>query len=100
MTRRWAFTDRGFTLHDRVKGSGERRAISRVLVTPLAVNADAGRVTVQGETAAWQVRFDGECALRPLTQWLAYGRGIPATAIEITAQAGLPWEGTITVEAA
>ena len=100
VTRRWAFTDRGFTLHDRVKGSGKRRAISRVLVTPLAVNADAGRVTVQGETAAWQIRFDGECALRPLTQWLAYGRGIPATAIEITAQAGLPWEGTITVEAA
>ena len=97
--RRWEFTDRGFTLHDRVQGSGPARAITRVLVTPHGVGIDDGVVTVQGESASWRIRFDGECTLRPLTCWRAYGQGNLATAIEITALASLPWEGTLTVEA-
>ena len=99
VTRRWSFNGRGFTLHDRVEGSVERRVLTRILVTPQGVDADAGGVTVQGESAAWRVRFEGECTLRPLTCWRAYGLGTPATAIEITARANLPWEGTLAVEA-
>ena len=99
VTRRWAFTDRGFTLHDRVEGSGSGHAIRRSLITPHGVGIDDGQVTVHGESTAWRVRFDGECTLRPLTCWRAYGRGTPATAIEITASASLPWEGTLAVEA-
>ena len=97
--RRWEFSGRGFTLHDRVEGSGSGRVIMRVLVTPHEVNADAGGVTIQGKAAAWRVRFEGECTLRPLTSWQAYGSGKPATAIEITAMAALPWEDAIAVEA-
>ena len=97
--RRWAFTDRGFTLNDRVEGSGQGRVITRVLVTPQGVSEDGGGVTIQGKTTAWRIRFEGECTLRPLTHWRAYGRGTPATAIEITVSASLPWEGAISVEA-
>ena len=98
--RRWEFSDQGFTLHDRVEGSGPGHVLTRVLVTPHGVEADDGGVTVQGESASWRIRFDGECALRPLTCWRAYGRGKPATAIDITVSASLPWEGTLAVEAA
>jgi hypothetical protein len=100
VTRRWSFSGRGFTLHDRVRGSASGRTITRVLVTPHDVSEAGGGVTIQGEGSAWRVRFDGDYTLRPLTCWQAYGRGTPATAIEITVSASLPWEGTLTVEAA
>ncbi|MCH7486999.1 MAG: heparinase II/III-family protein [Proteobacteria bacterium] len=99
VTRRWRFSGRDFTIADRVEGRTGVRAITRVLVTPHAADLDEGAVTIQREGAAWRVRFDGECSLRPLTHWRAYGQGTPATAIEITVTADLPWEGTLTVEA-
>ena len=100
VTRRWAFSERGFTLNDRVEGTGSGRTIMRILVTPHDVSEAGGGLTIQGESAAWWIRYDGECTLQPMTCWRAYGRGAPATAIEIAASASLPWEGALTVEAA
>lgn len=98
VTRRWDFVDGGFTLHDRVEGEGAGHVVTRVLVTPHAVRLHGGQATIQGNAVAWTVEFDGEGSLRPVTCWRAYGQGTPATAIEITSPADLPWEGAITVE--
>jgi hypothetical protein len=84
---------------DRVEGKG-RHTVLRRFVTPWPVTAAGNRASMALPGGTVSLVADGELRLRPLTRWTAYGEGTPATAIEITGAADLPWSGTIIVERA
>ena len=99
LNRRWEFEGGAFTLLDHVSGAG-RHTLTRRLVTPMAAGIDDSGVTLTGGKGRYHLHADGPCELHPLTAWNAYGAGRPATMIEITLEADLPFEGRIRVETA
>ncbi|MBT5013008.1 MAG: hypothetical protein HOL37_09390 [Rhodospirillaceae bacterium] len=97
--RDWDFDGDTLTLTDHVRGSGAM-TITRTLITPLPVEQKDGGVMIQGRNARYWVECgDGDIHVRLVTRWLAYGRGIPATAITITRHGRVPFDGEITLSA-
>jgi len=99
VTRRWRFTEGGFSLTDNVAGSGTRR-LTRRLVTPLPVELDRGEARVRLPAGVARISADGSMSLAPTTRWTAYGEGQPATQICVDNQTSLPWAGILRVEIA
>ncbi|MDP6603675.1 MAG: hypothetical protein QGG17_05710, partial [Rhodospirillales bacterium] len=89
----------GFTIVDRIEGSGRHR-VTRRLHTALAVEPGPDGAIIRCDTKAWRVAADAPVQLKPATHWPAYGRGESACTLEISAEAELPWEAMISVEAA
>ena len=96
--RDWHFEGGTMTLTDRVEGSG-RHDISRLLVTPLAVEANGTEAVLTGAGRACRITADADISVHPCTRWTAYGQGVPASRLVLQASVKLPWEGRITVEA-
>ena len=94
--RQWRFTEDGFSIADRVEGRG-RRTIRRLLHTPLPVSRDGDVVVIENGDRRVRITADGPIDLRPLTRWTAYGRGTPATAIDVAVRVTLPWSGSLAV---
>ncbi len=96
--RAWRFDGRRVRIEDAVEGGGER-TLARRLHTTLPAEQTAEGAVLRGHRADYKVAADAHIEIKPATLWAAYGRGIPATAIEMTATATLPWRGTIEIEA-
>jgi hypothetical protein len=97
LCRHWHFSPTTMTLNDSVEGSRNHH-LSRFLVTPLDVSQCSYGVELRGEGIAFSLSADGDITVEPITQWIAYGRGQPATAIQIISKTALPWTGTILLE--
>ncbi|MDP6785618.1 MAG: heparinase II/III family protein [Rhodospirillales bacterium] len=97
LSRRWSFSASQMRIDDGVDGSG-RHCVSRRLHTTLAVERTADGALFTGREARFRIRADGPVTIEPATFWGAYGRGGPATAIDVTIAARLPWQGVLTVE--
>lgn len=97
--RQWRFSSGGFSIADRVDGTGVH-GIARGLLTPLPVEAAENAAVIRGRAATYRVVADAAVRLEPVVRWRAYGDGEPATMIRIENSVPLPWTGTITVEAA
>ena len=100
VTRSWRFEGRKLVLSDHVEGRGSHSIIRRLHTTcrvepldgALRLIAPGGRrFTITAPGAAFTVLGT--------TLWTAYGEGQPASRIEISTTAPLPWSGLITVEA-
>ncbi len=94
VSRRWCFNPGGFTISDSVGGTG-RHKLSRLLHTAMDISRDADGVILGGK---FRLSCKDDMTISPVTRWLSYGRGVAASAIEISVVASLPWQGTITVE--
>jgi len=97
LERRWAFSETGFSITDRVDGSG-RHGIERVLVTPLPVDLTDEGVVVRGAETAYRLTADTDLSTEPATRWRAYGMGESAIAIRFRTTAALPFESVLTVK--
>ena len=97
LRRRWSFSASGMRIADRIEGSG-RHCVTRRLHTTLAVERTADGALIKGQSTRFQLRADGPVTVEPATFWGAYGSTEPATAIDVTVAAELPWQGVLTVE--
>lgn len=97
--RAWRFDGRRVRIEDAVEGGGER-TLARRLHTTLPAEQTAEGAVLRGRRTDYKVATDARIEIKPATLWAAYGQGISATAIEMTATATLPWRGTIEIEAA
>jgi len=97
--RAWRFDGRWVRIEDAVEGGGAR-TLARRLHTTLPAEQSADGAILRGRRADYKVAADARIEIKPATLWAAYGQGIPATAIEMTTTAKLPWRGTIEIEAA
>lgn len=97
--RAWRFDGRRARIEDAVAGGGTR-TFARRLHTTLPAEQTAEGAVLRGRRADYKVAADARIEIKPATLWTAYGQGVPATAIEMTAPATLPWRGTIEIEAA
>ena len=70
------------------------------LITPLVADIIGGGVLLRGEINTYKIECSGcEMALVPVTRWLAYGHGVPATAITMTNRQAMPFAGKIILTA-
>lgn len=97
VTRRWRFAGRRLTISDRVEGDGYCH-LSRTLATPLGVTLDGEAARLSGDGLTLSLSADVPLRAEPLTRWLAYGEGRPATLIVGAKLVRLPWSGSITVD--
>ncbi len=100
ISRRWRFCGRRLEIADRVEGRGDHTVIRR-LHTTCRVEPVAGgvRLTAPGGRRFTVTADGGGPVVHLATCWTAYGEGTPASRIEFTVTAALPWGGTIIVEA-
>lgn len=99
--RDWRFAGRRMTLIDRVEGH-RTHAVTQTLITPLAAQEVNGRIVLQGKSTRYHLSWkanDVTAAIGPITRWLAYGEGRPASAITLTGRKTLPFTGEITLQA-
>lgn len=97
VTRRWTL-GAALVIEDAVEGTGRHR-IERRLHTAFPVLPDGnGRVVIETPAGRLRAAADVPLALEARTRWLAYGEGVPATAIIAASDAALPWRGRLTVE--
>ena len=98
--RCWRLDGRRLTLADRVAGSGGHAIVRRLHTTcRVEVLADGVRLTAPGGRRFTVTAPGADIAVLPADSWTAYGRAEPASRIEFTVSAGLPWSGIITVKA-
>ncbi len=97
LRRRWSFSATQLRIADSVEGRG-RHCVTRRLHTTLAVERTASGALLKGATARFHLHADGPVTIEPATFWGAYGRAEPATAIDVTIAAELPWHGVVRVE--
>jgi hypothetical protein len=82
-----------------VKGKGHH-TITRTLITPLVLDIIGDGALLWGEINTYKIECSGcEMALVPVTWWLAYGHGVPATAIAMTNRQAMPFAGKIILTA-
>lgn len=97
--RHWQFDQSRMVIEDAVDGRGTHR-LDRRMITGLPVTLVDGAAvltTCMGRRLRVSAP-DGAPELAPLILWSAYGEGRPGTAITFSAQARLPWRGTILIE--
>jgi hypothetical protein len=99
LRRRWSFSASSMGIADRIEGSGRHR-VTRRLHTTLAVAPTADGALIEGRNIRFRLRADGPVTVEPAAFWGAYGSARPATAIDVTVAAELPWQGVLTVEVA
>ena len=97
--RAWRFDGRRARIEDAIEGRGAR-AVARRLHTTLPVERTNDGAVLRGKRARYKITADAPIEIGPAVLWATYGVGVPATAIEMTAMATLPWRGTIVIEAA
>lgn len=97
--RAWRFDGRRAKIEDAIAGGGTH-AVARRLHTTLPVERTTNGAVLRGRRARYSVVVDSQVEIKPTTLWAAYGSGVPATTIEISLNADLPWRGTIGIEAA
>ncbi len=97
--RSWRFQGPRMTLQDRLQGRGQAFVI-RTLITPLACERTEHGISIRGKNITYALESDGaDITLEPVTRWLAYAKGAPATAIRLKSATQLPFDGSIRVEA-
>lgn len=97
--RRWTLSST-LVIEDSIEGRGRHR-IERRLHTAFPVRHEChGRVVVETPAGRLRVSADTALTLEARTHWLAYGHGVPATAIVASVNASLPWRGRMTVDIA
>lgn len=95
--RAWNLTEEGVSIIDRV--SGARRAlVSRIFMTTGDVEKVEGGVQISCDGKRFLLKAEGPVFLSETPRFRAYGRPEPATRIEFTLEASLPWEGKTTLE--
>jgi len=94
--RTWTFDGPRCVLSDVVDGRGTR-AVTRRLVTPIEPKVAGDNLRLGPVTVAYSGSLP---AIRPITLWSAYGRGVQGWALESKSREPLPYSGTITIEAA
>ncbi|RAU23607.1 hypothetical protein CU669_00425 [Paramagnetospirillum kuznetsovii] len=100
VTRIWRFAGRNLEIADSVAGKGVHVLIRRLHTTCTVERLDGGvRLGAPGGRRFTIHAPGAEIAVSDTIVWSAYGVGRPATRLEFTATAPLPWTGTITVEA-
>ena len=98
VTRRWTFDPSGMAIADQVEGTA-RRTLTRMLYTTLPARREGNAVVLSGRTGRFRVTMaDTDLDTEPTVRWTAYGESEPATAIEGTVRANLPWSGLVTVD--
>ncbi len=99
VNRTWEFDGAALRIIDQVAGQGVHR-ICRRLNTRSPVEVASGQILLRSEIADFRITTDSNARIETCrsTYWPAYGSGEPATALEITVDAPLPWSGTISVE--
>lgn len=95
--RRWTLGE-NLVIEDWFDGYGSHRIERRLHTTFPVTSAGMGRVVVETPAGRLQITADGPITLEHRIRWLAYGEGIPATAIVIAGRSSLPWHGSISVE--
>ncbi len=95
--RLWRFGENGFTLDDRIDGRGGH-GVERHFVTPLSAGHVPGGVELRGEKCGLRLVAEGNIAIEPVTRWTAYGKGVEAIMIKVSASVTLPWSGRISLE--
>ena len=95
--RNWRFHDQGFSLSDKVGGTGRRR-IQRQFLTTLKTEQRTGGVVLKGAAHSFALSADAPISVEPATFWRAYGEGRPASRISLETVADLPWESTLKLE--
>jgi Heparinase II/III-like protein len=94
--RRWTFDGAAMMIRDSVEGHG-RRHIRRRLLTTLSVKADGTSALLTGKTAAYRLLAETPIEVRAATVWPAYGVDLPATCLDISVTATLPWSGQLSM---
>lgn len=97
VSREWRFSPTGMILSDAAQGRSRHR-ISRILVTPLNVFPEDDGLLLRGRGQTFRLTADARMTTEPLMRWTAYGQGVAATAIRIELDAGLPWQGKLSLE--
>ena len=97
VSRRWRFTAERMTIGDRIEGAGRHR-IARRLHTTHAVSRHGDGLVIEGGGQRFRLTAEGDIALATAKCWVAYGRSVPSTAIELFTDCELPMETEITVE--
>lgn len=95
--RRWTMEPKWLSIHDRVEGRGIHR-LSRRLHTVLPAETFGGDVLLKGRDNTFRVSADGAVQCKEAVRWKAYGKGEPATCLEIVLDMALPHEMGLTVE--
>lgn len=95
--RYWQFNPTSMTLNDRVEGCRNHHLV-RSLVTPLDVIKSSKGVELRGEGVTFNLSVDSDFTIKPISRWTAYGISKPATTIQISTKASLPWTGLLSLE--
>lgn len=97
--RHWRFTPERLELRDRLDGHS-RHEITRRLHTPCAVErAERGVILTTPRGRRFHLAAGDAPVLVVAEQsWQAYGEPAPATRLEVTLFARLPWTGLLTIE--
>ena len=98
--RHWRFDGRRLILSDRVEGRGGHTVIRRLHTTcRVEPVTDGVRLIAPGGRRFTITAAGAAITVLPVVSWTAYGRGVPASRLEFTVTAGLPWTGSLSVEA-
>lgn len=101
VTRNWRFEGRKLVLTDHVAGKSSHLLIRRLHTACHVERMEEGlRLTAPGGRRFTITAPGAVITVSETTLWAAYGEGQPASRIELTVTAPLPWSGSITVEAA
>ena len=96
--RRWVFDEKRLTILDTVDGKGRRR-ISQNFVTSNEVLREKGAIILRSKHH--QIRISpvaGELNVRPIENWIEYGKGTPANLITMERDARLPYRSETVIE--
>jgi len=98
--RVWHFTPERMEICDRLNGRG-RHEVTRRLHTGCTVErGDPGVILITPQGRRFRLTAgDAPFMVVPERRWLAYDESLPATRLEVTVFARLPWTGRLTLEA-
>lgn len=97
VSRSAIFEEAGFTITDRIEGTGQHR-IARRLHTPLAAHQDGNDVILEGNGLKFRVSAAGPMTIRSGKRWIAYGISEPCNILEISDDIALPTRLKIAVK--
>lgn len=101
VTRSWRFAGRKLVINDQMEGKASHSIIRRLHTTcQVEMRDGALRLTAPGGRRFTITAPGAEITVSKTILWTAYGEGQPASRIEISTTATLPWSGSITVDAA
>ena len=97
--RTWHFDGGRVVVSDALEGSGKHTQ-TRTLITPLEVSPAGKDFILSGANSRFRISCaDSNVTARvvPITRWLAYAKGVPASALIFTSSDALPFSGEISI---